>query len=69
MGMTATVRSPSSGHGLALLLAGAVLAAWVGVMALSLKQASLPPETDGLVVVSKEVALGEPIERRTSAKG
>ena len=45
-------RSPYSGHGLALLLAGAVVAAWVGVMALSLKQASLPPETDGLVLVA-----------------
>ena len=52
MDMTATVRSPSSGHGLALLLAGAVVAAWVGVMALSLRQASLPPETDGLVLVA-----------------
>ena len=51
MGMTAAVRSPSAGHGLALLLAGAVLAAWVGVMALSLKQASLQPDTDGLVLV------------------
>ena len=44
--------SPFSGHGLALLLAGAVAAAWVGVMALSLRQASLPPETDGLVLVA-----------------
>ena len=43
---------PFSGHGLALLLAGAVAAAWVGVMALSLRQASLPPETDGLVLVA-----------------
>ena len=51
MGMTATVRSPS-GHRLALLLAGAVLAAWVGVMALSLRQASLPPEADGLVLAA-----------------
>jgi hypothetical protein len=44
--------SSFSGHGLALLLAGAVVAAWVGVMALSLRQASLPPETDGLVLVA-----------------
>ena len=51
MDMTATVRSPS-GHGLALLLAGVVLATWVTVMALSLRQASLPPEADGLVLVA-----------------
>lgn len=51
MDMTATMpRLP--GHGLALLLAGAVAAAWVGVMALSLRQAALPPETDGLVLVA-----------------
>ena len=42
----------SSGHRLALLLAGAVVAAWAGVMALSLGQASLPPETAGLVLVA-----------------
>ena len=51
MDMTATARSPS-GHALALLLAGVVLATWVSVMALSLRQASLPPETDGLVLVA-----------------
>ena len=50
--MRTTARSPYSGHGLALLLAGAVAAAWVVVMALSLRQASLPPETDGLVLVA-----------------
>lgn len=40
------------GHGLALLLAGAVTAAWVGVVALSLGQVSLSPGTDGLVLVA-----------------
>ena len=50
--MRTAARSPYSGHGLALLLAGAVAAAWVVVMALSLRQASLPPETDGLVLVA-----------------
>ena len=51
MNIMATVpRLP--GHGLALLLAGTVAAAWVGVMALSLRQASLPPETRGLVLVA-----------------
>jgi hypothetical protein len=42
----------SSGHKLALILAGAVLAGWAGLMALSLRQAQLPPEARGLVLAA-----------------
>jgi hypothetical protein len=50
--MSTATPSSFSGHGLALLLAGAVVAAWVGVMALSLRQASLPADAEGLVLVA-----------------
>lgn len=40
----------SSGHRVALLLGGAVLAVWAGFMALALNDAALPPESDGMVL-------------------
>jgi hypothetical protein len=43
---------PFHGHGLALLLAGAVLAAWAGLMTLSLARARLPAEAKGLVLAA-----------------
>lgn len=38
------------GHGVALAFGAAVLAAWLGAMALALGEAALPPETDGTVL-------------------
>lgn len=38
------------GHGLALALFGVVVTIWLGAMAVSLKQAALPAETDGMVL-------------------
>lgn len=38
------------GHGFALALGGAVLAVWLGLMGVSLRQAALPEETDGMVL-------------------
>ncbi len=38
------------GHGFALAFGGVILAVWLGVMAVSLRQAALPEETDGLVL-------------------
>lgn len=40
----------SSGHRVALLLGGAVLAVWAGFMAMALNDAALPPERDGMVL-------------------
>lgn len=47
-----TAASPGNGmgHGFALALFGVVVAVWLGAMAVSLKQAALPAETDGLVL-------------------
>lgn len=42
--------APSLGHGLALAFGGVVLAVWLGVMTVSLRQAALPEETDGMVL-------------------
>lgn len=39
------------GHRLALLIAAGVLAAWLGVMAVSLRAAALPPEASGTMLV------------------
>ncbi|MGQ9371517.1 hypothetical protein [Azospirillum sp. ST 5-10] len=39
-----------AGHGVALALGAAVLAAWLGAMALALREAALPPETGGTVL-------------------
>ena len=47
--MTAATVQPS-GHRIALLLGGAVLAVWTGFMALALNHAALPPESDGMVL-------------------
>ena len=49
--MTATTCAPC-GHKLALALAGAVLAGWTGLMALSLGQAQLPAQARGLVLAA-----------------
>jgi len=38
------------GHGFALALGGVVVAVWLGLMGVSLRQAALPEETDGLVL-------------------
>jgi hypothetical protein len=51
---------PFHGHGLALLLAGAVVAAWAGLMTLSLAQARLPAEAKGLVLVLAAFPPGMP---------
>lgn len=46
--------APSSGggigHGFALALGGVVLAVWVAMMTVSVRQAALPDDTDGLVL-------------------
>lgn len=39
-----------SGHGLAVAFFAVVLAVWAGVMGVSLRQAALPEETDGLML-------------------
>jgi len=48
--MNSAPSSLGSGHGLALALGAAVLAVWLGLMTVSLRQAALPAETDGLVL-------------------
>ncbi|WP_245593354.1 hypothetical protein [Azospirillum halopraeferens] len=40
-----------AGHGMALALGAGVLAVWLGAMAFVLREAALPPETDGTVLV------------------
>lgn len=47
--MTAAAADPS-GHRVALLLGGAVLAVWAGFMAVALDDAALPAESDGIVL-------------------
>lgn len=52
--MTDTPSPPSSslgsGHGLAVAFFAVVLAVWAGAMGVSLRQAALPEETDGLML-------------------
>lgn len=38
------------GHGFAIALFGVTVAVWLGLMAVSLRQAALPEETDGMVL-------------------
>ncbi len=42
--------SPGTGHGLAVAFFAVVLVVWAGMMGLSLRQAALPEETDGLML-------------------
>jgi len=52
MSTTPTTSPPSlgSGHGFALAFGGVVVVVWLALMAMSLREAALPPETDGTVL-------------------
>lgn len=60
-------QSPSIGlgHGFALAFFGVVLAVWLGLMTVSLRQAALPEETDGMVLAV--FPLGTPDDAAFSA--
>ncbi|HEY0832272.1 MAG TPA: hypothetical protein VGE72_00060 [Azospirillum sp.] len=45
-----TTPSLGSGHGFALAFGGVIVAVWLALMAVSLNEAALPPETDGTVL-------------------
>ncbi|WP_109117818.1 hypothetical protein [Azospirillum sp. TSO22-1] len=47
---TSPIGPTGLGHGFALTFFGVVVAVWLGLMTVSLRQAALPEETDGLVL-------------------
>lgn len=59
MAARATGSSLRAGHWLAALLAVGVLVAWLGAMALAVRDAALPPEASGTVLAVFPSSLGE----------